>query len=303
MRSWWRRVNVQAKPRPSSGRPSARRGGWAHDPRVTLGLLGGLGAGEAIVAFAFSMPLGLGLGAGTGALTLLGKVREHAAGKGKPLVNLEGDRGDSVYVDGETGLPNRNQLIDQLAREIARAERYQHPLTLAVVEIERLDDIEAGWGADAVARAVAHAAKTLRRVTRTSDFLSRVDDARFAVALMQCTNEQAKRFAERVELAVGNRPIRAGSRMRGVPVYLSVRVTTLQYDRTRLRGPLDFLSRAGGEMVIQEERTPLPKGAARHPAPADIPGLRRDPVPTYAEDADTPDFAEAYKAFRGRRAG
>jgi diguanylate cyclase (GGDEF)-like protein len=297
-------VSVQLKSRSSVTRTALSSAGWAHDPRVTGGLLGGLGLGEAIVALAFSMPLGVGLALGTGGLVAVGKARERAAGRhGKPLVNLEGDRAESVYVDAETGLPNRNQLIDQLAREIARAERYQFALTLAVVEIERLDDIEAAWGADAVARSIAHVTKTMRRVTRTSDFLSRLDQQRFAVALMQCTNEQAKKFGGRVELAVGNRPIRAGSRMRGVPVYLSVRVTTLQYDRTRLRGPLDFLSRAGGEMVIQEERTPLPKGAARHPAPADIPGLRRDPVPTYAEDADTPDFAEAYKAFRGRRAG
>jgi diguanylate cyclase (GGDEF)-like protein len=125
-------------------------------------------------------------------------------------VNLEAVEAAALYVDSETGLPNRNQLIDQLAREIARAERYQHPLTLAVVEIERMDDIEAGWGTDATTRAIAHVAKTMGRVTRASDFLSRVDAGRFAVALIQCTNEQAKRFAERVELAVRNRPIRAG---------------------------------------------------------------------------------------------
>lgn len=249
------------------------------------------------------MPLGVGLGLGTGGLALLGKARERSAGKRKPLVDLSG-QSDSVYVDTETGLPNRNQLIDQLAREIARSERYQHDLTLAVVEIERMDDIEAAWGADATMRAVAHVAKTMRRVTRNSDLLSRVDGQRFAVVLMKCSNEQAKKFGERVELAVGNRAIRAGSRMRGVPVYLSVNVTTLQYDRTRVRGPLDFLSRAGGEMVIQQEGTMLPKGAARHPAAADAPSLRRQLARDYyPEDGDAPDFAEAYKAFRGRRAG
>jgi diguanylate cyclase (GGDEF)-like protein len=299
-------VSVQLKSRSSVTRTALSSAGWAHDPRVTGGLLGGLGLGEAIVALAFSMPLGVGLALGTGGLVAVGKARERAAGRhGKPLVNLEGDRAESVYVDAETGLPNRNQLIDQLAREIARAERYQFALTLAVVEIERLDDIEAAWGADAVARSIAHVTKTMRRVTRTSDFLSRLDQQRFAVALMQCTNEQAKKFGGRVELAVGNRPIRAGSRMRGVPVYLSVRVTTLQYDRTRLRGPLDFLSRAGGEMVVREERTALPKGAPRPTAAsAEVHALRRaTPAKDYyPDDGDAPDFAEAYKAFRGRRA-
>ena len=220
----------------------------------------------------------------------------------------------ALYVDSETGLPNRNHLLDQLAREIARAERYQQALTLAVVEIERMDDIEAAVGTDAVTRAIAHVTKTMNRVTRTSDFLARVDDHRFAVALIQCTGEQAKKFADRVELAVSNRPIRAGSRMRGVPVYLSVKVTTLQYDRTRLRGPLDFLSRAGGEMEVREERTVLPKGATRHPQKAQAAeaplareserlNLRRQAERDYYPDGTAADFAEAYQAFRGKRAG
>lgn len=307
---------VQLTPRSTFGRTTSAGGGWADDPRLALGLLGGIGLGEAIVALAFSMPLGATLAVATGGLAIVGKSRERSAAKhAKPLLNLEAVEAAALYVDSQTGLPNRNQLIDQLSREIARAERYQHPLTLAVVEIERMDDIEAAWGTDAITRAIAHVTKTMGRVTRTSDFLARVDDQKFAVALIQCTGEQAKKFADRVELAVSNRPIRAGSRMRGVPVYLSVRVTTLQYDRTRLRGPLDFLSRAGGEMVIQEERTVLPKGANRHPekaqapvaAPAQAPEadrltLRRKVDRDYYPDGKAEDFADAYKAFRGKKA-
>ena len=100
---------------------------------------------------------------------------------------------------------------------------------------------------------MAHVAQTLKRITRTSDMLARVDTDRFSVVLMQCSNEQAKKLAERVELAVSNRAIRIGGRMRGVPVYVTARVSTLQYDPTRVRGPLDFLSRAGGEMAIPQE--------------------------------------------------
>jgi diguanylate cyclase (GGDEF)-like protein len=275
--------------------------------------------GETIVAFAFSMPLGILMAIGTGGLAVVGKAREQSAARhARPLLNIEAVENAALYVDSETGLPNRNHLLDQLSREIARADRYQQPLTLAVVELERMDDIEAGWGTDVTTRAVAHVARAMGRITRTSDFLARVDNHRFAVALMKCTGDQAKKFAERVEIAVSNRPIRGGSRMRGVPVYLSVRVTTLQYDRTRLRGPLDFLSRAGGEMVVQEERTALPKGANRHPEKAQTPAaiapeaplahdterlnLRRQVDRDYYPDGKAEDFADAYKAFRGKKA-
>lgn len=266
-----------------------------------FGLLGGMGVGEAIVALAFSTPLGIGLGAGTGGLAILGKARERAASRrNKPLVDIAGETA-SVYVDPETGLPNRNQLIDALARDIARSERYQQDLTLAIIEIERMDDLEAAWGADATTRAVDHVARTLKRVARSSDTLARVDDGRFAAVLMQCSGEQARRFVERVELAVSNRPIRPVSRLKA-PVYLTARVTTLQYDPMRLRGPLDFLSRAGGELVIMPERATA-KGASRKPAAADAQTLRRQLVRDYYPEGEAVDFAEAYRALRPSKAG
>lgn len=293
---------MQIRPR-SIGR-SAPSANWADDPRVMLGLLGGMGVGEAIVALAFSTPLGIGLGVGTGGLVVLGKVRERAAARrNKPLIDIAGETA-SVYVDLETGLPNRNQLIDNLAVDIARSERYQQDLTLAIVEIERLDDLEAAWGSDGTGKAIDHVAKTLRRVTRTSDMLARVDDGRFAAVLMQCSNEQARKFGERVEMAVSNRPIRPGSRLKA-PVYLTARVTTLQYDRTRLRGPLDFLSRAGGELVIQPERTMVAKGAPPRKgqaARADAQTLRRQLVRDYYPGGEVQGFADAYRSLRRSKA-
>jgi GGDEF domain-containing protein len=150
-----------------------------------------------------------------------------------------------------------------------------------------------------------HVNQTLKRVTRASDFLARVDEHRFALVLMQCSGEQAKKLGERIELAVSNRSIRSGSRMRGVPVYLTARVTSLQYDKTRLRGPLDFLSRAGGEVVVQPEPRPAAAqpAAQRQLARADAPALRRELVRDYYPDGEMKDFADAYQQFRGRRAG
>ncbi|HEX6029993.1 MAG TPA: diguanylate cyclase [Tepidiformaceae bacterium] len=299
---------MQLKPRRSTARSFPSNGrSLAYDPRVTLGVLGFLAFCEAIVAFVFSMPLGIGLGVGTGALVVLGKVRERAASKRKaPLISLEDSDHAALYADPETGLPNRNHLIDQITREIARAERYMYDLTLAVVEIERLDDLEATWGPEITGKSIVHTNQTLKRVTRASDFLARVDEHRFALVLMQCNGEQAKKLGERIEIAVANRPIRSGSRMRGVPVYLTAKVTSLQYDKTRLRGPLDFLSRAGGEVVVQPEPKvvgPAQAPVSRQLSRADAPSLRRELVKDYYPDGEIKDFADAYEQYRSHKAG
>lgn len=204
------------------------------------------------------------------------------------------------YLDTETGLPNRQHLLDELARGIARAERYSHDVTLAVVEVMRIRDLDAAWGPGAVHKATAHVAETLRRITRASDFLARLDGSRFAIALTQCTAEQAAGLGDRIALAVANRPLPCDERMR-VPVYVNVEVTALQYDWERFRGPMEFLSAAGGEA----SRGPSQRG---HAVPGsrssgDVRDLRRQLVKDYDGGTDAEEFAAAYARNRSARAG
>jgi diguanylate cyclase (GGDEF)-like protein len=201
---------------------------------------------------------------------------------------------EGFLLDKETALPNRQHLIDQLAREIARAQRYSHDVTLTVVEVARLRELQTAWGPDTGTRAIAHVAETLRRVTRTSDFLARIDDAHFAIVLMQCNTAQAAAFAERVALAVSNRPLRSTTTMK-VPLYVGVECASLQYEPAKFRGPLDFLSAAGGDLapVVEGRRT----GSGSRPS-ADAQSLRRQLVRDYYPEGKMDDFAAAYRSER-----
>lgn len=157
-----------------------------------------------------------------------------------------------VYRDPLTGLPNRAQVIEDLAREIARAERFGDALTMAVVEVNRYDDLVAAWGQETANAAISHVADTLRRVTRASDLCARTDENRFAIALVKCDLAAADNFAEHVRLAISNRPLRTGGRL-PVPVYLEVSVATLEYRPGRYRGPLEYLSAAGGDIQLPDQ--------------------------------------------------
>lgn len=203
------------------------------------------------------------------------------------------DQLSAMLFDAETRLPTRQHLIDSLARDISRSQRYSHSLTLAVVAISQFDELRGAWGAGTASQAVRHVADTLRRITRASDFLARLDDDRFAVILLQCTERQAAVFADRVALAVSNRPLESKTRVK-VPHYIGVEVTALEYDATRYRGPLEFLSLAGGDLVPERPR------ARRGALAADPRDLRQQLVRDYYPGGELQDFAEAYREARTR---
>ena len=88
-----------------------------------------------------------------------------------------------AFVDPLTGLPNRRAFDDDLAREVSRARRHGHALSLAVVDIDGLKKVNdsAGHGAgDDLLRAVA---ATLRTALRREDVAYRVGGDEFAVLL------------------------------------------------------------------------------------------------------------------------
>lgn len=197
--------------------------------------------------------------------------------------------------DAETRLPTRQHLIDTLARDIARSQRYSHSLTLAVVRISQFDELKSSWGGGTATQAVQHVAETLSRVTRASDFVARLDESRFAVLLLQCTERQAGLFADRLTLAVSNRPLKSTARVK-VPHYVGVDVSALEYDATRYRGPLEFLSLAGGDVATERPRSaPGPRAHASDPS-----GLREQLVRDYYPGGEIKDFAEAYREARSR---
>lgn len=280
--------------------------------------LGVLAAGEVATALAVP-PLGALLLGSTGAAVFFARRTERLTAEihRRELANATDQHADFALTDELTGLPNRQNLIEQVARDTARAERYGQPLTLAIIEIERLTEIGQVWGPGTVDAAVQHVAETLSRVTRNSDFLARLDEQRFAVVLVGCTRDQADAFGQRVMLAVGNRPLQAQERGR-LPVYVSVDVQALEYDAEQYRGPLDFLSAAGAEPVMARPaiRTPqrrvvppvqvtaiTERGAiVKRTRTFDPQTLRRQLVRDYYPDGKAEDFATAWNRFR-RRAG
>jgi diguanylate cyclase (GGDEF)-like protein len=80
-----------------------------------------------------------------------------------------------AYVDGLTGLPNRESFQDRLRSELSRAEREGRRLAILFMDLDGFKSINDTLGHETGDLVLREAADRLRNVIRASDLVSRVD--------------------------------------------------------------------------------------------------------------------------------
>jgi diguanylate cyclase len=106
-----------------------------------------------------------------------------------------------ALIDGLTGLFNRRGFDRLLEREEARAERYSHPATVFIMDVDglkRRNDAEGHAAGDALLRSVADA---IRSVVREHDVAARCGGDEFAVLAVESDAADAPGLYERFETA------------------------------------------------------------------------------------------------------
>ena len=103
--------------------------------------------------------------------------------------------------DALTGLPNRRAWDEEVEREIARARRQGHPLTLAMVDLDYFKRFNDAHGHAAGDDMLAEVATSWRRVLRTNDVIARYGGEEFAVLLPGCQHDEAIRLLDRLREA------------------------------------------------------------------------------------------------------
>jgi diguanylate cyclase (GGDEF)-like protein len=116
--------------------------------------------------------------------------------------------------DPLTGLEGPDFWQRVLVSETARAYRYKCPLTVVIVELAGLDELEQSWGMEVARHAVREAAQCLRRTSRTSDYCTRIGTSTFGVILTETDEIAAINFVERVREAGPRSLPRAGKGLR-----------------------------------------------------------------------------------------
>lgn len=106
-----------------------------------------------------------------------------------------------------TGLWNRSSILEFLDRELTRSERQQTPVGVVVADLDHFKSINDTHGHFAGDAALQEAAKRMQESIRAYDAIGRYGGEEFLVVLPGADGNSVRSQAERLRLAVRQRPI------------------------------------------------------------------------------------------------
>jgi diguanylate cyclase len=104
-----------------------------------------------------------------------------------------------IREDQLTGSLNRRGLDDVLEREIARAERRESPLCIAMLDLDDFKRLNDTYGHTAGDEALVHLVRVIKDTLRTMDVIARFGGEEFLIVLPDTTLEDASQTITRVQ--------------------------------------------------------------------------------------------------------
>jgi diguanylate cyclase (GGDEF)-like protein/putative nucleotidyltransferase with HDIG domain len=149
---------------------------------------------------------------------VFGRVSDQAAGVIFNSTRFEQTEHDS-HTDPLTGLANRRSLNRQFEIGLARATQNQGNISVVVLDLDRLKQINDTYGHEAGDRALRAVGSVLRSTVRKNDLCARFAGDEFVVLLWDCSADYETRRVNELQAAVGAYPFEPRP---GVRVSLSI---------------------------------------------------------------------------------
>jgi diguanylate cyclase (GGDEF)-like protein len=161
----------------------------------------------------------------------------------RALTRLHDRVAAQAVTDPLTGLWNRRHMGETLEREVDRAVRFGHPISLIILDVDdfkKINDRQGHLQGDIV---LEHVADSVRESIRTIDVASRYGGDELALILLETGRDGATVLAERLRERVSDTdvPLRDGGSM---GVTLSVGVATIPDSAGDLESLVDAADRA-----------------------------------------------------------
>ncbi len=129
--------------------------------------------------------------------------------------------GSLAVTDSLTGVFNHRYFQEQLSVEIMRAERYKHPLSLLIFDIDSFKSYNDHFGHLEGDRVLKHVAAAIRENVRQVDIICRYGGDEFVVILPYTNTRGAFTVAEKIRGSVGKMVLNGKDRKKEVRVSLS----------------------------------------------------------------------------------
>jgi diguanylate cyclase (GGDEF)-like protein len=114
--------------------------------------------------------------------------------------------------DGLTGLFNQTYIQARLQEELSRSERYHHPLSLIMIDLDDFKAFNDKHGHVSGDRALKAISDILQEIIRSSDVLGRYGGEEFLIILPQTSCLDAAAAAERIRKRIAEHPFKIVAR-------------------------------------------------------------------------------------------
>ena len=130
-----------------------------------------------------------------------------------------------AHTDYLTGIANRSEFEAAVRRELAGVNRHGRPLSLMLMDLDELKQLNDGFGHHAGDEAIRAVAGVIRRAVRTSDIFARLGGDEFGVVMPVAGLAQAREVALRIQETLRAERLEAAP---SVPLELSFGVVERQ---------------------------------------------------------------------------
>ena len=193
---------------------------------------------------------------------VLGRVSEQAAAVIYNATRFEQTEQDS-HTDPLTGMANRRSLDRQFEEGLERAARAKSTVSVVVLDLDRLKEINDTYGHEAGDRALRAVGSVLRPMVRQQDLCARFAGDEFIVVLWDCsTDHEARRVAD-LQSAVAAYPFEPRP---GVRVSLSISAGAARFPEDGLT--FQELLAAGDERMYRDKAGRRSRNSGRAAAQA-----------------------------------
>ena len=160
---------------------------------------------------------------------------------------LEAARADNArlemlaHTDPVTHLLNRRGLVGRLSAELDRVRRYNAPLGLLLIDLDRFKSVNDTYGHLAGDNVLTEMGNLLKHATRSVDIVGRYGGEEFVVVLPETNAGGAFTFAERIREKIANHKFTFGE---GITSHLTASIGVANFPSTGIHSPEELLHAA-----------------------------------------------------------